>query len=367
MEIKTERDHRIIAGITHGDFNGIGYEVILKTFSDIRIMDSFIPVVYGSSKIMSYYRKNFGFSELNINVVKSPEQALPKRINVINIYEEEVKVEAGKSTQLAGELSFLAIEKAVQDILEMKTDVLITGPINKANIQSTNFSFPGHTEYLAMKANAQQHLMLLLDDHFRIGVATGHIPLRNVPQAITIDLILKKIEIFSASLKRDFGVNRPKIAVLGLNPHAGDGGLLGAEENDVIIPAIQKATDNNYLVLGPFPSDGFFGSEQFLKFDGILAMYHDQGLTPFKALSFKNGINFTAGLSFVRTSPDHGTAYSIAGKNLASPDSFRAALFSAGDIFRKRNEYDELKKNPLPFSTEGDSDTDDDLSGPDIQ
>jgi 4-hydroxythreonine-4-phosphate dehydrogenase len=338
---------RVKVGITHGDLNGIGYEVIIKTFQDPRILETITPIIYGSSKVASYHRKALNLTEYNLNLVKNAASAVSKRVNIINLTQDEVKIDLGKSTEIAGQLAFMALESAVHDLQNRSIDVLVTAPINKKNMQSANFNFPGHSEYLAEKAGSKDHLMLMVSDKLRIGVITGHIPLKDVPSAITTDLILKKIDLMHRSLVRDFGIRKPIIALLGLNPHAGDLGVIGLEEEQIIAPAVEKALNKNMIVYGPYSADGFFGSSNFSKFDGILAMYHDQGLIPFKTLSFDRGVNFTAGLPFIRTSPAHGTAYDLAGKNLASPDSFMEALYLAVDIHQNRKEFEELNTNPL--------------------
>ena len=348
--IKSERTEsmQVIVGITHGDLNGIGYEIIIKVLADQRMLDTITPVVYGQSKVASYHRKVLEMNDFNFNLVKSAEAANPKRPNIVNVTEEEVKIDIGTSTSTAGELAFLALEKATQDLQDQKINVLVTAPINKKNIQSENFNFPGHTEYLAEKFNSPDVLMLMVSNNIRIGVVTGHIPLMEVSSHLTQELIIQKLRIMDMSLKRDFSIPKPRIALLGLNPHAGDNGLLGKEEEAVIIPAVKQAFDEGIHAYGPYAADGFFGSSAFTKFDGILAMYHDQGLIPFKALSFESGVNFTAGLPVIRTSPAHGTAFEIAGKNEASPESMRAAIFLAADIYRNRTQFDELNKDPLP-------------------
>jgi len=338
---------RLKVGITHGDINGIGYEIIMKTFHDPRMLESITPLIYGSSKVASYHRKSLNISEINFNLVKNVGAAIAKRMNILNVTHEEIKIDLGKSTDVAGQLAFKALEAAVYDLMQKQIDVLVTAPINKKNMQSVDFKFPGHSEYLTDKAGSKDHLMLMVCDKLRIGVITGHIPLKDVPETITTELILRKIELMNNSLIRDFGIRKPKIAVLGLNPHAGDFGVIGKEDEQVITPAVEKAWANNKIVYGPYSSDGFFGSNNYLKFDGILAMYHDQGMIPFKTLSFDRGINFTAGLPFVRTSPAHGTAYDLAGKNEASHNSFREAVYFAIDIFRNRKSYDELHSKPL--------------------
>jgi len=338
---------RVKVGITHGDMNGIGYEIIMKTFHDPRMLDSITPVVYGSSKVASYHRKSLNISEINFNLVKNADSAIAKRMNIVNVTHEEVKIDIGKSTEIAGQLAYKALEAAVQDLLQHHIDVLVTAPINKKNMQTSNFKFPGHSEYLTDKAGSKEHLMLMVCDKLRIGVITGHIPLKDVSGAISTELIFRKIDLMNRSLTRDFGIRKPKIAVLGLNPHAGDLGVIGMEEAEIITPAVEQAWNRNMIVYGAYSADGFFGSNNYLKFDGILAMYHDQGMIPFKTLSFDRGINFTAGLPFVRTSPAHGTAYDIAGKNEASHNSFREAVYLAIDIFNNRKAFDEMNSHPL--------------------
>lgn len=339
-------EKKIIVGITHGDINGIGYEIILKGLSDPRMIESFTPVVYGSSKVASFYRKALNIENFSFNQIRMATEAHPKRPNIINCIDDEIKVEPGQSTPDAGKASLLAIERAVADLKNGHIDVLVTAPINKNNIQSNSFQFPGHTEYLQEKFGGKV-LMFLISDLMKIGVVTAHIPVSQVPAEITRDNILEKIRIMSKSLFEDFGIRRPKIAVLGLNPHAGDSGLIGKEEIKEIIPALKVARDEKILAMGPYPADGFFGSGSFSSFDAILAMYHDQGLVPFKALAFENGVNYTAGLPVIRTSPAHGTAYGLVNKNQASADSFRKAIFLACDIFNKRKEFRQLTANPL--------------------
>ena len=337
----------IIAGISHGDINGIGYEVIIKALMESTINEICVPVVYGSPKVAAYHRKALNINNFSFNNIRTAEEANPKRANLINCLDDNIRVELGKSTPQGGEAALISLEKAVSDINNGKIDVLVTAPIDKKNIQSEKFRFSGHTEYLKSKAGAGDVLMFMIGESVRIGVATGHVPLSRVPAMITPDLLLSKLRLMNQSLIIDFGIRRPRIAVLGLNPHAGDDSLLGSEEAEVITPAIQQALKENMLIFGPFPADGFFGAGSFAKFDGILAMYHDQGITPFKALSFDTGVNFTAGLPFVRTSPVHGTAFHIAGKGEASENSFRQAIYLACDIFRNRQMYAEIARNPL--------------------
>jgi len=337
----------IIAGISQGDINGIGYEVIIKTLMDGMINDICIPVVYGSPKVAAYHRKALNINNFSFNNIRSADEANPRKANMINCLDDNIRVELGKSTPQGGEAAFISLERAVDDLKNGKINVLVTAPIDKKNIQSENFHFNGHTEYLKEKAGAEEALMFMISENMRIGIATGHCPLNKVSEQITMPLILRKIKLMNQSLILDFAIRKPKIAVLGLNPHAGENSLLGNEEADVIIPAIKQAEKEGFLVFGPFAADGFFGAGSFSKFDGILAMYHDQGLAPFKAISFDSGVNFTAGLPFIRTSPVHGTAFAIAGKGEASENSFRQALFLACTIFRNRQIYAEISKNPL--------------------
>jgi 4-hydroxythreonine-4-phosphate dehydrogenase len=337
----------IIAGISQGDINGIGYEVIIKALSDPMIVDICTTIVYGSPKVAAYHRKALNINNFNFNNIRTADEAHAKKVNMINCLDDNVRVELGKSTPQGGEAAFISIERAVEDVLNKKTDVLVTAPIDKQNIQSKDFQFKGHTDYLKAKAGVNEVLMFMIGDSLRIGVATDHVPLKKVPELITTDVLVRKIRLMNHSLLVDFGIRKPRIAVLGLNPHAGDNSLLGTEEAEIITPAINQTQKEGILAFGPFPADGFFGAGSFTKFDGILAMYHDQGLAPFKALSFDSGVNFTAGLPFVRTSPVHGTAFSIAGKGEASENSFRQALFLACDIFRNRQMYAEISKNPL--------------------
>lgn len=343
-------DNKIVVGITQGDINGIGYEVIIKTLSDSRINDLCIPVVYGSPKVAAYHRKAIDFRNFNFNQIKDISEANSKRSNIINCMDDDVRVELGKNTEFGGEGSIKALEAAVADLKSNKIDVLITSPINKQNVKSATFQFPGHTEFLANSFNSSEVLMLLVSDLMRVGVVTGHIPIAEVSDSISQELIIKKLRVLNNSLIKDFGIRKPRIAVLGLNPHAGDGGILGKEEQEIIIPAINQANGEDIIALGPYSSDGFFGSESFMRFDAILAMYHDQGLIPFKALSFDSGVNFTAGLSIVRTSPAHGTAFEITGQGIASETSFRNALFLALDVFKNRQTYANLTKDPLKVS-----------------
>lgn len=341
------KNTKIKVGITHGDINGIGYEVIIKSLIDNRIFDICTPIIYGSPKVAAYHRKALNIDNFSLNNIKEAKEAHPKRANIINCVDENIKVELGKSSRSAGNSAFQALEAAVADLKKGAIDVLVTAPINKKNIQSKDFEFPGHTEYLESKLESGKSLMLLLSDKLRVGVVAGHVPIVDVPKKITKEAILEKLTILNTSLLKDFGIQRPKIAVLSLNPHAGDDGLIGMEEKEIINPALDEARKNSIMALGPFPADGFFGSDDYKKFDAILAMYHDQGLAPFKALAFDSGVNFTAGLSGIRTSPAHGTAYAIAGTNVASETSFREAMYLAIDIHKNRALYEEANKNPM--------------------
>lgn len=332
---------KIKVGITHGDINGVGYEIILKVLADNRMLELCTPVVYGSAKIAAFYRKALEMPNVPFNQIADAAEARAGVNNIINVVGEDTRIEPGVSSDVAGQAAFAALERAVSDLRAGTIDVLVTAPINKANIQSETFTFPGHTEYLeASFGEPGQALMILCNDTMRVALVTTHLPLSKVPEAITKEAVLAKLTAFSASLRRDFGINNPRIAVLSLNPHAGENGLLGSEEIEHIIPAIADAKERRIMAFGPYAADGFFGSGRFVKFDGILAMYHDQGLAPFKALAMDNGINFTAGLPVVRTSPDHGTGYDITGRGEASEESLRQAIYAAIDIFRLRSVED---------------------------
>lgn len=343
------KNNNLIVGITHGDFNGIGYEVIIKALSDKRLLEFFTPVIYGLSKVLSFNRKILSFNDFNFKIINDARHPFKQKVNIVNINNEEVRIEHGKSTTEAGKHAVKALDFAVEDLQKGLIQVVVTAPVNKSNIQSDSFDFPGHTEYFTNRFNVDSSLMLMVNDNLRIGVVTGHIPLKDVSESITESLISEKIEILNNSLTKDFGISKPKIAVLGLNPHASDHGLIGTEDEQVIKPAIIKAKKNNMLVYGPFSADGFFGSDEYTKYDAILAMYHDQGLIPFKTLAFKGGVNYTAGLPFIRTSPAHGTAYEKAGKNNSSENAMRQAIYLAIDIYRNRISHKEMNKDPLPF------------------
>lgn len=337
---------KIKIGITQGDVNGIGYEVILKAFENPAILELCTPIVYGSPKVMTYHRKALEL-ETSFSIVNSAADAVPGRLNVVNCNDDEVKVEMGKPSRESGKAAFEALEKAMAEYKEGMYDVLVTAPIHKQMIQSDSFAFPGHTEYIEQSIGEGKALMILANETLRVALVTGHVPVAKIASAITQELIEEKLTIFNASLKTDFGIGAPRIAVLALNPHAGDGGVIGKEEETIITPAIKAMREQGILCYGPFPADGFMGSAAYNHFDGVLAMYHDQGLVPFKVLAMENGVNFTAGLPIVRTSPDHGTAFDIAGKNMASPDSFRQALYMAIDIYRNRKNDSEARSNPL--------------------
>lgn len=345
-----EQEGRIKVGITCGDVNGIGLEVVMKTFLDNRMHQVCTPVIYASNKLVSLQRKLLNLTEFQYQTVKSSNEVILRKTNVVNCWEEEISVEWGKPTELSGMHAFKSLEAATQDLRDKKIDVLVTAPINKHTIQNKDFNFQGHTEYLSAKFDSPDYLMFLVSETLRVAVVSGHIPVKEVASHLSIEKIVKKLQLMNKSLKRDFGFRKPRIAVLGLNPHAGDNGLIGVEEKDIIQPAVKKAFDEGLFVYGPYSADGFFGSGSFRKFDAVLAMYHDQGLVPFKTISFSTGVNYTAGLPVIRTSPDHGTAYDIAGKGTANEDSLRDAIYTAIDILKKREEYDEATANPLAFS-----------------
>ncbi|WP_321330688.1 4-hydroxythreonine-4-phosphate dehydrogenase PdxA [uncultured Bacteroides sp.] len=340
-------DNKIKIGITQGDINGIGYEVILKTFSDPVMLELCTPIIYGSPKVAAYHRKSLDLPT-NFSIINSAHEASHNRLSVVNCSDDEVKVEFSKPDPEAGKAALNALEKAIEEYKEGLIDVIVTAPINKHTIQSEGFSFPGHTEYIEEKlGNGEKSLMILMKGDFRVALVTGHIPVSQIASTITKELIQEKLTIFNRSLKQDFGISNPRIAVLSLNPHAGDEGLLGMEEQEIIIPALQEMVAKGVTCYGPYPADGFMGSGNYTHFDGILAMYHDQGLAPFKAIAMDEGVNYTAGLPVIRTSPAHGTAYDIAGKGLASEDSFRQAVYVAIDVFRNRKGDKLARINPL--------------------
>ncbi len=342
-------DEKIRVGISQGDINGIGLEVILKTLMEPSLMDICTPVLFSSQKTVSYYRKVLGLEEFNFNPLRDLNQLHNKKPNVFVCYEEEVNIEMGKSSDVGGKYALISLEKATEALKNKQIDVLVTGPINKKNIQNPEFTFAGHTEYLGVKLGGEP-LMILCSDALKVALVTGHIPIKSISEKITADKVYSKIIQLYKSLVEDFGIRKPKIAVLALNPHAGDDGVIGTEDKDQIAPAVKKAADENKMVYGPYSADGFFGSGNYRQFDAVLAMYHDQGLIPFKTIAFNNGVNFTAGLNFVRTSPDHGTGYEIAGKNIAKEDSFKQAIYTAIDIFKSRKLHAKVTENPLPFA-----------------
>lgn len=340
-----KKAENIIVGISIGDLNGIGSEVILKTFEDTRMLELCTPVIFANVKIVSFLKKELKL-DVAIHGIDKLEQLVVGKINVLNVWREGVNLEFGKNDDVVGSYaikSFVAATKALKDGL---VDVLVTAPINKYNIQSEEFKFPGHTDYLDKELEGDA-LMLMVHDDLRVGLLTDHVPVNEVAKHLNEKLISSKIKTIIQTLKQDFEIEKPKVAVLGLNPHSGDNGVIGQEEEKIIKPALKKLFEAGNMVFGPFSADGFFGSAQYEKYDAVIATYHDQGLIPFKTLSFGNGVNYTAGLNKIRTSPDHGTAYEIAGKGVANHESFKEAVYLAIDIFKKRNDYQELIKNPL--------------------
>ncbi|KQO29944.1 4-hydroxythreonine-4-phosphate dehydrogenase [Flavobacterium sp. Leaf82] len=340
-----KKAENIIVGISIGDLNGIGSEVILKTFEDSRMLEMCTPVIFANAKILSFVKKSFT-STIQFHGVDKLDQVVPGKVNVYNLWKEGVDINLGTNDEKIGEYAIKSFVAATKALKEDLIDILITAPINKYNIQSEDFKFPGHTDYLDQELEGNA-LMMMVQDNLRVGLLTDHVPLSEVSSHLTEELIIRKIETIRKSLIQDFSIVRPKIAVLGLNPHAGDGGVIGKEDDLVLKPALKKIFDAGTMVFGPFPADGFFGSGQYEKYDAIVATYHDQGLIPFKTLSFGKGVNYTAGLNKIRTSPDHGTAYDIAGKDMADFNSFKEAVYLAIDIFHSRNQYEEISKKPL--------------------
>lgn len=339
---------KIIIGITIGDTNGIGCEVIIKALQDSRITDLCIPVIYGSSRVIGYYRKLVSDGEnLNTNIINTARDFHPKRINIINCVPDNMQIDPGQPTKESAQAAMTSLNRATDDLKEGLIDAVVTAPFNKQNMADASFHFRGHTEYLTDKFGAEDALMFLCSEKLRVGVVTMHTPVADISRELSKEKILRKIRLMNDSLKKDFGLVRPKIAVLGLNPHSGDGGLLGREEIDIIAPAVREAAEEDILAFGPYSPDGFFGCNAQTAFDGILAMYHDQGLIPFKILSFDTGVNFTAGLPVVRTSPDHGTAFELAGKNRANAQSMLSSIYMAADIVRNRRRYEEMRANVL--------------------
>jgi 4-hydroxythreonine-4-phosphate dehydrogenase len=347
--LRTDREP-IRVGITTGDLNGIGPEVIIKALNNKDILAECTPIIYGSTKTMSYHKKAINDELFNYQRVQDASEAQPKKVNIVACWQEVVNMQLGEANETGGKYAFLSLEKATQDLASGKIDVLVTAPISKETIQMAGFTFPGHTEYLADLSGKSEALMMMVSNNLKVALVTSHISLKEVIEAVTTEKVLQKIKELESSLKKDFGIIKPKIAVLGLNPHAGEKGKMGNEESEVINPAINQAKEDGILAFGPYPADGFFGSRQYNQFDGVLAMYHDQGLTGFKSIAFNDGVNFTAGLPIIRTSPDHGTAFDIAGKGLAHEQSMRSAIYLAMDIFRTRKRIKEINKDPLPVS-----------------
>lgn len=346
------KEKKIKIGITIGDLNGVGGELIIKTFEDKRVLEFCTPIVYASTKTMSFLKKHFQ-SSIVFNGIQKSSQAIDNKLNVVNVWSEDVAIAFGKETPQAGQYAFLALKSGVEALKSDAIDVLVTAPINKHTIQSETFQFPGHTDYLNQELEGDS-LMFMVSESLRVGLLTDHVPVGEVPNHLNESLILKKIELIYHSLKTDFGIRAPKIAVLGINPHTGDNGVIGTEDDTLLRPALEKIKATGKLVFGPYAADSFFGSNNYQNFDAIVATYHDQGLIPFKTLTFGNGVNYTAGLNKIRTSPDHGTAYDIAGKGIANNDSFKEAIFMALEIYKNRNLEIILNKNPLqPQSQSG--------------
>ncbi len=340
-----KKAENIIVGISIGDLNGIGSEVVLKTFEDSRMLELCTPVIFANVKILSFAKKSLD-AGMQLHGIDSLDQVITGKINVLNVWKESVNIEYGKNDENVGKYAIKSFVAATKALKEGLVDVLVTAPINKYNIQAEDFKFPGHTDYLDQELEGDA-LMFMVQDNLRVGLITDHIPVNEVSAHLTEALIKKKIETIKKSLIQDFSINKPRIAVLGLNPHAGDGGVIGKEDDEIIKPVIKKMFESGTLVFGPYPADGFFGSNQYEKYDAVIATYHDQGLIPFKTLSFGNGVNYTAGLNKIRTSPDHGTAYDIAGKGMADHNSFKEAVYLAIDIYHSRNEYQIISQNPL--------------------
>ncbi len=344
---KNDQQHKLKVGITIGDVGGIGPELVLKAFQDNRLKDLCIPVLYGSSKVLNIYRKILQLSKFNYHVVPKPSAAQYKRFNIVECIPDVDRVDIGQASEFGGEAAFRSLKRAVEDALHKELDAIVTLPVDKASLQKQDDSFRGHTELLTKSFGADESLMMMVSDQLRVGLVTNHVSIQNVARNISINSIVRKAELMHESLKQDFNIQRPLIAVLGLNPHAGDHDLLGKEESDIIIPAIKELQEKGILAQGPYPADGFFGALSFKKFDGVLAMYHDQGLIPFKLLAGYSGVNFTAGIPFIRTSPDHGVAFDIAGKNVADPESLRQSIYVAIDVYRNRVSNQLLQENAL--------------------
>lgn len=341
-------EDKIVVGISIGDINGIGSEIILKTFEDSRMLEFCTPVIFASVKLMSFFKKHFE-TDINFHGIDKIEDLIPKKINVLNVWKEHVNVSFGEENEKGGEYAIKSLKAAVAALKESKIDALVTAPINKSNIQSEGFNFPGHTDYLAQELQGDS-LMLLISESLRVGLLTDHVAVKDVVKNITRERIDNKINTIHQTLIEDFAIEKPKIAVLGINPHTGDNGIIGDEDDTLLRPALDNIRKNGKMVFGPYAADSFFGSGNYKNFDAIIASYHDQGLIPFKTLAFGKGVNFTAGLNRIRTSPDHGTAFDMAGKNEANFESFREAVFSAISIYHTREEYKEISKNPLQTS-----------------
>lgn len=343
---------KLIIGITVGEINGVGLEVILKTFDDSRVLNSCIPIIYGSEKSVDFYKTLLHLDHIKFNTITSAELASNKLINVLNCWDQEIGITPGEPSEETAKCALKALDQSTDDLISGKIHALITGPLDKSTVQGQLDGFRGQTEYVSEKEGSGESLMMLISDNLRIGLATNHIPVKDIAESLSQELIFGKLKVFNHSLKQDFLINKPRIAVLSLNPHSGEGGLMGNEEMEILNPAIEKAKQDKLLVFGPYAADGLFGSKNYKNFDGILAMYHDQGLAPFKAISFGNGVNFTAGLNIIRTSPDHGTAYDLAGKNVADHHSFQSALYTAIDMVRNRMDFNEMFANPLKSKKE---------------
>lgn len=344
-EVSTQKKLKI--GISIGDLNGIGSEIVLKTFEDPMMLELCTPVIFAHKGLLIFLKKHFELNG-NFHAINDPSEAVDDQINVVNVWQKKVQLQFGEEDKALGEYTLASLESAAKALKQNQVDVLVTAPINKNVIQSERFQFPGHTDYLAKEFGGKS-LMFMVSEELKVGLLTDHVPVKDVAQKITPELIRQKIALITESLKQDFRVQRPKIAVLGINPHSGDNGVIGKEDDEVLRPTLKKLNDEGNLVFGPYAADSFFGTKNYKNFDAIIAAYHDQGLIPFKTLSFGKGVNFTAGLNRVRTSPDHGTAYEIAGKGVADESSFRQAVFAAIDIYRNREEYKELTANPLPI------------------
>lgn len=343
-----KKEENIKVGISIGDLNGIGSEIVLKIFEDSRMLDFCTPIIFASIKTMSFVKKHYKI-DINLNGINHINQAVIGKVNVLNCWKENVNISFGKEDKIIGEYAIKSLQKATKALKSDEIDVLVTAPINKSSIQSDTFKFPGHTDYLNQELEGNS-LMFMVNGGLRVGLLTDHVPVKDVSKHITTKLIEDKINTVHDSLIKDFKINKPKIAVLGINPHTGDNGVIGNEDDKILRPALKKIKEKGKLVFGPYAADSFFGSNNYQNFDAIIASYHDQGLIPFKTLSFGQGVNYTAGLNKVRTSPDHGTAFEIAGKGQADIGSFKEAIFTAIKIFNNRNEYAEISKNPLPFS-----------------